>query len=312
MKLAIIGGAGVRVPLLVGGFARSTLHVDRIDLYDIDQPRLAVIADLAAAHGAGIAGARARHRRSRASTARTSSSPASASAASRQRAQGRGDGDRARRGRPGDGRPGRVRHGHPHDSGDGRVRRGSPRGSRRTAWLINFTNPVSVVIAGRAAAQRRADHRHLRHADRDLRGRRARARPAAGRVRVRLLRTEPPRLAARGVPTRASRRSHGCGTTTRGWRPPTASPLFEPERLRETAAAADRVSLLLLPARGGAGAPAARRHQPRRGRGSADRPSSSTTWRSGVRRPGRALSSSTSPRATPATCSSRPAAPRRA
>ena len=53
MKLAIIGGAGVRVPLLVGGFARSTLHVDRIDLYDIDQPRLAVIADLAGrlAHG---------------------------------------------------------------------------------------------------------------------------------------------------------------------------------------------------------------------------------------------------------------------
>ena len=48
MKLAIIGGAGVRVPLLVGGFARATLKVDQIDLYDIDQPRLAVIAGLAA------------------------------------------------------------------------------------------------------------------------------------------------------------------------------------------------------------------------------------------------------------------------
>jgi 6-phospho-beta-glucosidase len=56
VKLAIIGGAGVRVPLLVGGFARSTLHVDRIDLYDIDQPRLAVIADLAGrmAHGVAV------------------------------------------------------------------------------------------------------------------------------------------------------------------------------------------------------------------------------------------------------------------
>ena len=56
VKLAIIGGAGVRVPLLVGGFARSTLKVDQIDLYDIDQPRLAVIADLAArmAHGVRV------------------------------------------------------------------------------------------------------------------------------------------------------------------------------------------------------------------------------------------------------------------
>ncbi|MGE0816871.1 MAG: 6-phospho-beta-glucosidase [Vicinamibacterales bacterium] len=47
MKLAIIGGAGVRVPLLVGGFARSTLTLDRVDLYDTDQARLGVIADLA-------------------------------------------------------------------------------------------------------------------------------------------------------------------------------------------------------------------------------------------------------------------------
>jgi len=48
VKLAIIGGAGVRVPLLAGGFARAALRVDRIDLYDIDQARLAVVADLAA------------------------------------------------------------------------------------------------------------------------------------------------------------------------------------------------------------------------------------------------------------------------
>ena len=56
MKLAIIGGAGVRVPLLVGGFARSTLTIDQIDLYDLDQPRLAVIAGLASrmAHGVRV------------------------------------------------------------------------------------------------------------------------------------------------------------------------------------------------------------------------------------------------------------------
>ncbi len=54
MKLAIIGGAGVRVPLLAGGFARSTLQVDRIDLYDIDQSRLPVVARLAGAMAEGV------------------------------------------------------------------------------------------------------------------------------------------------------------------------------------------------------------------------------------------------------------------
>ena len=54
MKLALIGGAGVRVPLLVGGFARSTLAVDRIDLYDTDQARLAIVADLARRMAPGV------------------------------------------------------------------------------------------------------------------------------------------------------------------------------------------------------------------------------------------------------------------
>jgi 6-phospho-beta-glucosidase len=47
MKISILGGAGVRVPLLVGGFARSDLRIDEIALYDIDQDRLKVIASLA-------------------------------------------------------------------------------------------------------------------------------------------------------------------------------------------------------------------------------------------------------------------------
>ncbi len=48
MKVAIIGGAGVRVPLLVGGLATSDLRIREIHLYDIDQGRLTVIAALAA------------------------------------------------------------------------------------------------------------------------------------------------------------------------------------------------------------------------------------------------------------------------
>ena len=47
MKIAVIGGAGVRTPLLVRGLAHSGLPLDEIALFDIDQPRLAVIASLA-------------------------------------------------------------------------------------------------------------------------------------------------------------------------------------------------------------------------------------------------------------------------
>jgi 6-phospho-beta-glucosidase len=47
MKIAIIGGAGVRVPLLVNGLAGAALGIDQFALYDPDQPRLKVIADLA-------------------------------------------------------------------------------------------------------------------------------------------------------------------------------------------------------------------------------------------------------------------------
>lgn len=47
MKLAIIGGAGVRVPLLVNGLVRSRLPITDIALYDTDRERLPVVADLA-------------------------------------------------------------------------------------------------------------------------------------------------------------------------------------------------------------------------------------------------------------------------
>lgn len=54
MKIAIIGGAGVRVPLLTGGLSRSDLGISEIALYDIDQQRQGLIADLAARMSGGV------------------------------------------------------------------------------------------------------------------------------------------------------------------------------------------------------------------------------------------------------------------
>ena len=54
MKVAIIGGAGIRVPLLVGALSRSDLHISEVALFDIDQERQRVIADLAAAMAPGV------------------------------------------------------------------------------------------------------------------------------------------------------------------------------------------------------------------------------------------------------------------
>jgi 6-phospho-beta-glucosidase len=48
MKLAVIGGAGIRVPLLVNGLAQADLGIGEFALYDPDADRLRVIADLAA------------------------------------------------------------------------------------------------------------------------------------------------------------------------------------------------------------------------------------------------------------------------
>jgi 6-phospho-beta-glucosidase len=47
LKIGIIGGAGIRVPLLVGALSRSDLRVSEISLYDIDRDRLEIIANLA-------------------------------------------------------------------------------------------------------------------------------------------------------------------------------------------------------------------------------------------------------------------------
>ena len=59
MKIAVLGGAGVRVPLLVGGLTRSDLQISNVSLYDIDRDRLRIIADLASqvAEGAQVTSA---------------------------------------------------------------------------------------------------------------------------------------------------------------------------------------------------------------------------------------------------------------
>lgn len=54
MKIAVIGGAGVRTPLLVNGLTRSDLPISEIGLFDVDPNRLAAIAPLAAAAGAPV------------------------------------------------------------------------------------------------------------------------------------------------------------------------------------------------------------------------------------------------------------------
>jgi 6-phospho-beta-glucosidase len=47
MKIAVVGGAGVRTPLLVRGLTDSDLPIDEIALFDIDQDRLPIIGAVA-------------------------------------------------------------------------------------------------------------------------------------------------------------------------------------------------------------------------------------------------------------------------
>jgi 6-phospho-beta-glucosidase len=47
MKIAVIGGAGVRTPLLVSGLTDSDLPIDEVALYDVDRERLSMIGGVA-------------------------------------------------------------------------------------------------------------------------------------------------------------------------------------------------------------------------------------------------------------------------
>ena len=53
MKISVIGGAGVRAPLLVSGLTHSDLPIEEIALYDADQPRLAITGGVAGRMSAG-------------------------------------------------------------------------------------------------------------------------------------------------------------------------------------------------------------------------------------------------------------------
>jgi 6-phospho-beta-glucosidase len=53
MKIAVIGGAGVRVPLLINGLANAGLGVDEFALFDLDVARLRSIAELARRRAGG-------------------------------------------------------------------------------------------------------------------------------------------------------------------------------------------------------------------------------------------------------------------
>ena len=48
MKIAVVGGGGVRTPLLVAGLTASDLPIDEIALYDVDEPRLRAMGAVAA------------------------------------------------------------------------------------------------------------------------------------------------------------------------------------------------------------------------------------------------------------------------
>jgi 6-phospho-beta-glucosidase len=54
MKIAVVGGAGVRTPLLVNGLTQSDLPIDDIALFDTDADRLRVIGPLAASFSSAV------------------------------------------------------------------------------------------------------------------------------------------------------------------------------------------------------------------------------------------------------------------
>src|SRR5262249_11549483 len=51
MKIAVIGGGGVRTPLLVSCLAASDLPIDEVALHDVDKARLSIIGSIAARMG---------------------------------------------------------------------------------------------------------------------------------------------------------------------------------------------------------------------------------------------------------------------
>ena len=181
MKLAIIGGAGVRTPLLVRGLTPLGSG-DQHDRAVRPGPR---------APGDHRAAGRAHVRRRRVDAVRDGGRvPRGRRLRVHQHPRRRhraaachDEADRAppRDRRSGDRRPGRVRDGDADHPANRRLRAGDRRRMRRDAWIINFTNPVGMVTEAMRTASER-DHRHLRHADRAVRRNRPRAGAATRRT----------------------------------------------------------------------------------------------------------------------------------
>ena len=104
-----------------------------------------------------------------------------------------------------------------HDPGDDRAGRDDRRARAAGAWLINFTNPAGMVteavrqvlgdrVIGICDTPSALCRRVARALGRD-----------AGRDVVRLLRPQPPRLAAGGLGRRPATGCPSCSPTTRRW-----------------------------------------------------------------------------------------------
>ena len=199
-----------RVPRAAGlrraaGDAASGSGSTRSCCYDIDaatgSTRIGHVLDgLAAEHG--VAAAVPRHDRPRGRgpgrRLRVLRDPRRPARGPRRR---RGRPARAGRARPGDDRPRRHLLRAAHDPGDDAS---SPRRCAEhapDAWLINFTNPAGHGHRGASSRCSATARRHLRLAVGPLPARRRGARARRRRAVVRLLRPQPPRLAAAACAT---------------------------------------------------------------------------------------------------------------
>ena len=249
MKLAILGGGGVRIPMFVRGvLSRPGASFGEICLFEPDQARRETIGRLSVEVAAALGAPRRRpgDRRRRGGVHRRGLRVLRDPGRRGPRpADRRGGGPAARPGRPGDHRPGRLCDGTADDP--------------RRAVLLRDAGPVRPRRGADQLHQpRRADHpgglaarhgprgRGLRHAQQRAGplDRVPRRRPALGRVLLR--RPEPPRLdllVHRGGP-RAGRHAAGALRGTAAVRPALRGlrrRLRAPAR-RDT----DRVRLLLL------------------------------------------------------------------
>ena len=243
MKIAVIGGAGVRTPLLVGGLTRSDLPIEQIALYDVDRTRLATIG--ARRRSGWLAKAPRDSRASRSPNASRGPTFVFTSIRVGGIAQRVRDESVAQR-------HGIVGQETVGPAGFAMAMRTIPpmvRYAREIAaaapraWIVNFTNPVGMVTEAMRTVER-PRHRHLRHADRAVRGGRARARSRVRRLLLRLLRPEPSRLAARGLQRRRAAAAPAVGRC-RAAAPDLQGAAVRPGVAARAEAAADRIRLLL-------------------------------------------------------------------